>query len=257
MPRFAANIAYLFSERPLIERPAAAAAGGFAAVEGQFPYGTPASALRAQIEQHKLTMLGINTERGGEGQFGMAAVPNRERDFDALFAQALDYIVAAGGSAIHCLAGVVPVDQRPAAERTFIANLTRVADLAAEKNITLLIEPINNRDRPGYFLHRAEHAADIIAKIGKPNIKIQFDFYHAQIMGGDLIRRFEKHLPLIGHVQIAAVPSRHEPDEGEICYPEIYKALDSLGYRGWVAGEYFPRGRTEDGLEWLKAAKTR
>lgn len=257
MPRFAANIAYLFSERPLIERPAAAAAGGFAAVEGQFPYDTSASALRAQIEQHKLTMLGINTERGGEGQFGMAAVPNREREFDALFTQALDYIVAVGGSAIHCLAGVVPVDQRPAAERTFIANLTRAADLAAEQNITLLIEPINNIDRPGYFLNRCEHAADIIAKVGKPNIKIQFDFYHAQIMGGDLIRRFEKHLPLIGHVQIAAVPSRHEPDEGEVCYPEIYKALDNLGYTGWVAGEYFPRGRTEDGLEWLKAAKTR
>ena len=256
MPRFAANIAYLFSERPLIDRPAAAAAGGFTAVEGQFPYSTPADALRAQIEQHKLTMLGINTERGGEGQFGMAAVPNRERDFDTLFAQALDYIVAVGGSAIHCLAGVVPEDQRDMAERTFVANLTRAADLAAEKNITLLIEPINNRDRPGYFLNRCEHAADIIAKVGKPNIKIQFDFYHAQIMGGDLIRRFEKHLPLIGHVQIAAAPSRHEPDEGEICYPEIYKALDSLGYRGWVAGEYFPRSRTEDGLEWLKAAET-
>ena len=202
-------------------------------------------------------MLGINTERGGEGQFGMAGVPNREREFDALFKQALDYIVAVGGSAIHCLAGVVPVDQRPAAERTFVANLTRVADLAAEKNITLLIEPINNIDRPGYFLNRCEHAADIIAKVGKPNIQIQFDFYHAQIMGGDLIRRFEKHLPLIGHVQIAAVPSRHEPDEGEVCYPEIYKALDGLGYRGWVAGEYFPRGRTENGLEWLKVAKTR
>lgn len=258
MPRFAANIAYLFSERPLIERPSAAAAGGFAAVEGQFPYDTPADALRAQIEKHGLTMLGINTERGGEGQFGMAAVPNRERDFDALFAQALDYIVAVGGTAIHCLAGVVPDDQRAAAERTFIANLTRVADRAAEKNITLLIEPINNRDRPGYFLNRAEHAADIIAKVGKPNIKIQFDFYHAQIVGGgDLIRRFEKHLPLIGHVQIAAVPSRHEPDEGEVCYPEIYKALDALGYTGWVAGEYFPRGRTEDGLSWLKTAKNR
>jgi hydroxypyruvate isomerase len=257
MPRFAANIAYLFSGLPLIERPAAAAAGGFTAVEGQFPYDTPASALRAQIEQHKLTMLGINTERGGEGQFGMAAVPNRERDFDALFMQALDYIVAVGGTAIHCLAGVVPDDQRDAAERTFIANLTRVADRAADKNITLLIEPINNRDRPGYFLNRCEHAADIIAKVGKPNIKIQFDFYHAQIMGGDLIRRFEKHLPLIGHVQVAAVPSRHEPDEGEVCYPEIYKALDALGYRGWMAGEYFPRGRTEDGLSWLKTAQSR
>jgi hydroxypyruvate isomerase len=254
MPRFAANIAYLFSERPLIERPGAAAAGGFRAVEGQFPYTTSASALRAETERHGLTMLGINTERGGEGQFGLAAVPNRERDFDALLAQALAYITAAGGSAIHCLAGFVDVNARPAAERTFIGNLSRAADLAAEKNITLLIEPINNRDRPHYFLNRAEHAADIIAKIGKPNIRIQFDFYHAQIMGGDLIRRFEAHLPLIGHVQIAAVPTRHEPDEGEVNYPEIFRALDRLGYGGWVAAEYHPRARTEDGLGWLAPA---
>ncbi|MET0278168.1 MAG: TIM barrel protein, partial [Pseudorhodoplanes sp.] len=110
------------------------------------------------------------------------------------------------------------------------------------------------RDRPNYFLNRAEHAADIIAKIGRPNVRIQFDFYHAQIMGGDLIRRFEKHLPLIGYVQIAAVPSRREPDEGEINYPEIYRAIDASGYTGWVAAEYFPRGRTADGLGWLRAA---
>ena len=252
MPRFAANIAYLYAERPLIERPGAAAAGGFTAVEGQFPYATPASTLREAIERNKLTMLGINTERGGEGLFGLAAVPNREREFDALFAQALEYIVAAGGSAIHCLAGFVPVNERPAAERTLVANLSRAADLAAEKGITVLIEPINNRDRPNYFLSRVEHAADIIAKADRPNIKIQFDFYHAQIMGGDLLRRFETHLPLIGHVQIAAVPSRHEPDEGEINYAEIFRALDAFGYSGWVAAEYHPRARTEDGLGWLK-----
>lgn len=255
MPRFAANIAYLFPERPLIERPGAAAAGGFAAVEGQFPYATPAAALRAEIERHGLSMLGINTERGGERQFGLAAVPNREREFEALFAQALDYITAVGGRAIHCLAGFVDVNERPAAERTFIANLARAAGLAAEKGITLLIEPINGRDRPNYFLNRVEHAADIVAKAGKANIRIQFDFYHAQIVGGDLIRRFETHLPLIGHVQIAAVPSRHEPDEGEVNYPEIFRALDALGYAGWVAAEYRPRARTEDGLGWLNAAQ--
>lgn len=254
MPRFAANTGYLFSERPLIERPGAAAAGGFGAVEGQFPYTTPASELRAEIERHGLTMLGINTERGGEGQFGLAAVPNRERDFDALFAQALDYIGVVGGRAIHCLAGFVDVNERPAAERTFVANLSRAADLAAGTGVTLLIEPVNNRDRPNYFLNRVEHAADIIAKAGKPNIRIQFDFYHAQIVGGDLLRRFEAHLPLIGHVQIAAVPSRHEPDEGEVNYPEIFRALDRLGYSGWVAAEYRPRARTEDGLAWLRAA---
>jgi hydroxypyruvate isomerase len=146
------------------------------------------------------------------------------------------------------------VNERPAAERTYIANLSRAADLAAGRGITLLIEPINNRDRPNYFLNRVEHAADIIAKTGKSNIRIQFDFYHAQIMGGDLLRRFEAHLPLVGHVQIAAVPSRHEPDEGEVNYFEIFRMLDALGYAGWVAAEYHPRARTEEGLGWLKTA---
>jgi len=252
MPRLAANIAYLFRERPFIERFAAAAAAGFTAVEAQFPYDTPAAAVRAELEKHGLTMLGINTEHGGETEFGLAAVPGRERDFAAQFARSLDYIAGIGGSAIHCLAGKVPPDARPAAERTFISNLTRAADLAAERNITLLIEPINPRDRPNYFLNRAEHAADVIAKAGRPNIRIQFDFYHAQIVGGDLIRRFEAVQPLVGHVQIAAVPSRHEPDEGEVNYPGIFAALDTLGYAGFVAAEYFPRGRTEDGLLWAK-----
>ena len=147
-------------------------------------------------------------------------MPGRERDWDVVFKQALDYTVAIGGSAIHCMAGAVPPEQRPAAERTFIANLTRAADLAADKNITLLIEPINPRDRPDYFLTRAR-AGRRHHRQGRHGrtCKIQFDFYHVQIVSGDLITRFEKHLPLIGHVQIAAVPSRAEPDEGEINYP--------------------------------------
>ncbi|MBM3527249.1 MAG: TIM barrel protein [Alphaproteobacteria bacterium] len=252
MPRIAANIAYLFTERPLIERFAAAAAAGFKAVELQFPYDHAASAVKAELQKHGLTQLGTNTPLGREGEFGLAAQPGRERDWDAAFGQALDYISAIGGTAIHCLAGKVPPEQRPAAERTFIANLERAADLAAARNITLLIEPINQRDRPNYFLNRVEHAADIIAKVGRPNVKIQYDFYHVQIVGGDLITRFEKHQPLIGHVQIAAVPSRHEPDEGEINYPEVFKALDRLGWAGWVACEYRPRARTEDGLGWAR-----
>jgi 2-dehydrotetronate isomerase len=252
MPKFAANIAYLFTERPLIERFAAAAAAGFKAVELQFPYDHAPSAVKAELDKHKLTQLGLNTPQGREGEFGLAAVPGRERDWDAAFKQALDYIVAIGGGAVHCLAGKVPPEQRPAAERTFIANLTRAADLAREKNITLLIEPINAIDRPDYFLNRVEHAADIIAKVGRPNVKIQFDFYHVQIVGGDLIRRFEKHQPFIGHVQIASVPERHEPDEGEINYPAIFEALDRFGWSGWTACEYRPRGRTEDGLGWGK-----
>jgi hydroxypyruvate isomerase len=197
-------------------------------------------------------MLGLNTASGRSAEFGLAAVPGRERDFAALFTQALDYVVAIGGTAIHCLAGKVPPEQRPAAEKTFIANLSAVAQSAQEKNITLLIEPINPRDRPNYFLTRAEQAADIIDKIGRPNVKIQFDFYHAQIVGGDLIRRFEKHLPAVGHVQIAAVPSRHEPDEGEVNYPAVFRVLDGLGYKGWTSCEYRPRGRTEEGLGWAQ-----
>ena len=171
MPRFAANLGYLFTDRPLLERIDAAAACGFLGVELQFPYDVPASAVKAAIAKNKLTVLGINTPPGErDGEFGLAAVPGREKDFQVLFARALDYIAAIGGSAVHCLAGKVAPEQRPAAERVFIDNLKAAADLAAAKNIALLIEPINARDRPNYFLNRVEHAADIIAKVGKPNV---------------------------------------------------------------------------------------
>ena len=153
---------------------------------------------------------------------------------------------------MHCLAGVVPPEKRPAAETVFIANLARAAADAAKAGIMLLIEPLNPRDRPDYFLTRVEQAADIVRKVGAPNLRIQFDFYHMQIVSGDLIRRFEAHLPLIGHVQIASVPERREPDEGEVNYPAILAALDRLGYAGFVGCEYRPRARTEDGLAWAR-----
>jgi 2-dehydrotetronate isomerase len=251
VPRFAANLAYLFTERPLLERFGAAAAAGFRAVELQFPYDHAPSAVKAELARHGLTMLGVNTALGRSGE-GVAAVPGHEQEFATLFKQALDYVVAIGGCQIHCLAGKVPPEQRPAAETTFIRNLARAADAARERGITLLVEPINPRDRPDYFLTRAEQAADIIAKVERPNVRIQFDFYHAQIVGGDLITRFEKHLRLVGHVQIAAVPSRHEPDEGEVNYPAIFAALNRLGYGGWIGCEYRPRGKTEDGLGWAR-----
>ncbi len=253
MPRLAANLGLLFADRPPVQRFAAAADAGFAAVEMQFPYSEPASAVRGEIERLGLTMLGINTALGRPGESGLAAVPGREQDFAAQFAQSLEYATSIGASAIHCMAGIVPPEQRAAAERTFIANLARAADQAVGKAITLLIEPINSRDRPDYFLTRPEEAAGIIEQVGRPNLKLQFDFYHAQIAGGDLIRRFERHLPWIGHVQIAAVPSRAEPDEGEVNYTEVLAAVDRLGYRGWVAAEYKPRGRTEEGLGWARA----
>src|SRR5262245_34082733 len=254
MPRLAANLAYMFTERPLIERFGAAAAAGFKAVELQFPYDHPPSAIKAALQQHGLTQLGVNTAVGSrQGDCGLAAVPGREPEWEAVFRQALDYVVAIGGSAIHCMTGKAAPEQRPAADKVFVSNLTRAAEAAAEKNITLLIEPINTRDRPDYYLSRVEHAADVIARIGKPNVKIQYDLYHVQIMQRDLIRRFEKHQPLIGHIQIAAVPSRQEPDLGEVNHVTVFAELDRLGYRGWVAGEYRPKGRTEDGLGWARA----
>ena len=250
MPRFAANLGHLFTERPLIERFGAAAAAGFSAVELQFPYDVSPSAVKAELERHGLTQLGVNTPQCPE--FGLAALPGRERDWEAAFKRALDYIVAIGGRAIHCMTGVVPVEQRPAAETVFVKNLARAAAEAAKSNITLLIESINPRDRPGYFLSRVDHAADIVEKVGAPNVRIQFDFYHVQIVSGDLIKRFDKYLPAIGHAQIAAVPTRGEPDEGEINYPAIFAMMDRLGYAGWIGCEYKPRARTEDGLGWAK-----
>ena len=252
MPRFAANLGYLFTERPLLERIDAAAAAGFKAIELQFPYDVPADAVKGAVERNRLTILGLNTPPGREGEFGLAAVSGRQKEWQAMFTRALEYASAIGASAIHCLAGKVPPEQRPAAETTFIRNLVRAADAAREQGITVLIEPINPRDRPDYFLTRAEQAADIIAKVERPNVRIQFDFYHAQIVDGDLVRRLEKHMPVVGHVQIAAVPSRHEPDEGEVNYPAIFAALDRVGYDSWIGCEYRPRGRTEAGLGWAR-----
>jgi hydroxypyruvate isomerase len=252
MPRFSANLGFLFSDRPEIERVAAAAACGFKAVEMHWPYHVPALEMRDALAVHGLTMLGLNTPVGNApGDFGLAAVPGRESEFEHTLDQALSYGSTIRASAIHCLAGIVSPNDRAAAERTFAANLQMAADRAGQAGMTVLIEPMNHRDRPGYFLHHVEPAAAIIEKAGRSNIKLMFDCYHVQITQGDLTTRLRNYLNLIGHVQIAAVPSRAEPDEGEVNYREIFRTLDSLGYRGWVGAEYKPRGRTEDGLGWL------
>jgi 2-dehydrotetronate isomerase len=253
MPRFAANLAYLFTELPLPQRFAAAAAAGFKAVELQAPYDHPAADIRREIERHGLTILGINTPPAPGAETGLAAVPGREQDFAALFGRALDYAVAIGGRTVHCLSGKVPPHQRREAEDVLAANLTRAADLAGEKGIGLLIEPLNHRDRPDYLLHLPEQAAAIIEKVGRANVRMQFDFYHVQIEAGDLITRFQRHFPVIGHVQVASVPSRAEPDEGEVNYPALFQMIDRTGYAGWIGCEYKPRGRTEDELGWCRA----
>jgi 2-dehydrotetronate isomerase len=253
MPRFAANLGYLFAERPTLDRFGAAAAAGFKAVELQFPYEQPADSVRREIARHHLAILGINTPLGADAEPGVAGIPGREREFDALFHQALDYAVAIGATTIHCLSGRVPPQRLAEGEKVFAENIARAADLAAANRISILIEPINRRDRPDYLLHRAEQAAAVIAQVDRPNVRMQFDCYHAQIEGGDLITRFARFAPVIGHVQIAAVPSRAEPDEGEVNYPAIFDMLDRTGYAGHVGCEYKPRRRTEDGLGWGRA----
>ncbi len=252
MPRFSANLGFLFPDRPEIERVAAAASCGFKAVEMHWPYHVPAHDMHEALASHDLAMLGLNMPVGNAaGDFGLAALPSRENEFQHALDQALSYGSTIRASAIHCLAGIVSPDDRAAAERAFIANLQIAADRASQAGMTILIEPMNHRDRPGYFLHHVEQAAAIIGQARRRNIKIMFDCYHVQITQGDLITRLKNHLDLIGHVQVAAVPSRAEPDEGEVNYREIFRTLDSLGYQGWVGAEYRPRGRTEDGLGWL------
>jgi 2-dehydrotetronate isomerase len=251
MPRLAANLGLLFAERPFLERFGAAAAAGFGAVELLHPYEYAPTAVRAELVRQGLTQR-INTPLGREGDSGLAGLPGREREWQEAFARALDYAVEIGARSVHCLAGCVPPEKRPAAEAVFVANLARAAEDAAKAGIMLLIEPLNPRDRPDYFLSRVEHAAEIVRKVGAPNLHIQFDFYHVQIVSGDLLRRFAAHLPLIGHVQIASVPDRREPDEGEVNYQEILRALDRMGYAGFVGCEYRPRGRTEEGLAWAR-----
>lgn len=254
MPRFSAHVGYLFTDRPLLERFAAAAAVGFKAVDMPACYEAPAAALKEAVARSGVTPLGINTPRHFEkAPHGLAALPGREKDWDASFAMALDYAAAIGNNSIHCMAGIVDDGERAQAEKTFVANLARAADLAAGKKLRLNIEPINPYDAPGYFLRSVEQAADIIAKVGKPNICIQFDFYHVQIVGGDLVRRLEKHLPLVGHLQCAQVPVRNEPDIGEVNYPFVFSEVDRLGYKGWIGAEYFPRAGTEEGLGWARA----
>jgi hydroxypyruvate isomerase len=253
MPRFSAHLDYLFTDRPLLQRIDAAAAAGFKAIEGRFPEGVPASDFKRALARNNVQALGINTPTGGAGDFGLCAVPGRQDDWKKTFAEALDFVAAVGASAIHCLAGKVDHAERGKADAVFVDNLKRAADLAAEKNIKLYIEPINPRDMPGYFLNEVEHAADVIAKVDRPNLWLQYDFYHVQIVEGDLIRRFEKHLKIIGHVQCSQVPVRHEPDGGgEINYPFVFSEVDRLGYEGWIGAEYRPRARTEDGLGWAR-----
>jgi hydroxypyruvate isomerase len=254
MPRYTANISFMFPDRPFLDRIDAAKAAGFTHVECHFPYEFPIGVVQERLAKAGVTLTGLNTAAGdtAKGEWGLAAIPGREKDFHAHFDQAMAYATGLGASVIHVMAGNVSPDEREAARTTYVANLKEAARKAEGTGITLLLEPLNNRDMPRYLVARSDEVVSILKEIGAPNVKLMFDVYHVQIMEGDLIKRIERHRDFIGHVQIAAVPSRAEPDEGEVNFPAIFAALDRVGYRGFVGLEYKPRGRTEDGLGWMR-----
>jgi hydroxypyruvate isomerase len=260
MPRFAANISTLYPELALIDRIAAAARDGFAAVEVQQPFEAGADEFRRALTDARVELVLMNAPAGdaAAGERGLAALPGREREFEQAIERALAYARIVGAPRVHVQAGRPdPALAADAVMATYLRNLTYACDTLRPHGIRVMIEPINTRDIPGYWLTHQQQAADVIAALKKDNLALQMDLYHLQIMEGDLVRRVERFFPLVGHVQIAGVPERHEPDTGEIHYPTLFALLDRLGYAGWVGCEYHPaRGRTPGGtsagLGWLR-----
>ena len=253
MPRLSANIGILFRELDFLDRFAAAARAGFQAVECWTPYEHPVAEVKRRIADAGIPLIGINTAMGGrKGDMGLAGVPGREAEFDQLIEQSLDYGAALGVRHVHVMAGAMDGFSEGEGLATMRHNLTRAVKRAEAANVTLVIEPVNRVDRPTYLLASSARAAEIVDAIGSPRLKIMFDFFHLQIMEGDVMRRFERLMPKIGHVQFAAVPSRHEPDEGELNFAWILREIDRLGWSGYVGAEYQPRTATESGLGWLR-----
>lgn len=255
MPRFAANLSMMYNEHAFLDRFAAAAADGFQAVEYLFPYEHPAAEIRARLDEHGLTQALFNAPPGdwAAGERGLAALPGRETEFRAAFSRALEYASVIGNDRIHVMAGLVPAGADHARCRaTYLENLAYAAASAAPQGITVLIEPINQRDMPGYFLSRQDDGQTICQQVGAANLKVQFDCYHCQIVEGDVTKKLQRDFAGIGHIQIAGVPERHEPDIGELNYPYLFDVIDALGYTGWIGCEYRPRAGTSAGLGWLK-----
>lgn len=255
MPKFAANLSFLFAEQPFPERFARAAAAGFAGVEYLFPYAWPAAEIAGWLRDAGLQQVLFNLPPGdwAAGERGIACLPGREKEFAAGVEQALAYAEALGCRRVHCLAGLRPAGVDEARlTATYVANLRHAADRFAALGASVLIEPINSRiDMPGYWLDDVGRAFSLCAAVDRDNVRVQLDLYHAQIIQGDLARTIEANLERIGHIQIADNPGRHEPGSGEINYPFLFALLDRLGYAGWVGCEYQPMTTTEAGLAWL------
>ena len=256
MPKFAANLSMMFNEVPFLQRFDAAAGAGFKAVEFLFPYEHRADDIARQLARNGLQNVLFNMPPGdwNGGERGIACLPGREAEFRDGVATAIAYAKMLGTPRLHMMAGLVPADGDPAQHRaTYLANLRYACEQAAPHGIDVMIEPINTRDMPGYFLNTQAEAHAIREEAGAANLKVQMDFYHAQIMEGDIAMKVRRYLPHIGHIQIAGVPGRHEPDTGELHYPYLFRLLDELGYAGWIGCEYRPANGTVEGLGWMRA----
>jgi len=254
MIQLCANLSTLFTELPFPGRFEAAAAAGFRAVECQFPYDFPPDEIAARLDAANLELVLINAPPGAAGERGIASLPGREADFDASIGRALAHARPLGVRRVHVMAGLLPAGaDRGRHLDTYVANLVRAADRFADAGVTAMIEPINTRvDVPGYLLDGTALALECIERTDRPNVRLQYDVYHMQIMEGDLLRSIARLLPLIGHIQIADNPGRHEPGTGEIAFERLLPAIDALGYQGYVGCEYAPAAGTREGLGWAR-----
>ncbi|MDW3207405.1 MAG: 2-oxo-tetronate isomerase [Alphaproteobacteria bacterium] len=255
MPRFAANLSMLFTEVPFLERFDAAREAGFAGVEFQFPYEHAKEEVAEAREKAGVEVVLFNVPAGdwARGDRGIGALPGREAEFERGFRTAMDYAAILECERLHVMAGIAPVTLDERVHHSALeGNLRRIAPHAERGGITLMVEPINTRDMPGYVVNRTEQAIRIMDNVQASNLALQLDIYHRQIMQGDLMATIERHIGIIGHIQIAGVPGRNEPDTGEVNYPALFDRLDRLGYNGWIGCEYLPREDTWSGLKWLK-----
>jgi hydroxypyruvate isomerase len=253
LPKFAANLSMMFTEHSFLDRFDAAADAGFSSVEFLFPYDHTPAAIAERLRRNDLTQALFNLPPGdwSAGERGIAALPGRFEEFTSGLRRALEYVEATGVKRIHMMAG----NARRAdgeAEASYRRAILHAAPLLAARGVDLLLEPINSRNMPDYFLNDFNYARDLIAELALPNVKLQFDVYHRQILHGDVAMSFRAMQPIVGHVQIASVPSRNEPDGEELNYPYLFAEFNRLGYDGYIGCEYNPRGRTLDGLGWFK-----
>jgi hydroxypyruvate isomerase len=257
MPKLAANLTMMYNEHAFLDRFAAAARDGFKGVEFLFPYEHAATEIRKRLDDNGLTLALFNAPPGdwAKGERGLASRPGREDEFRASVDKALEYARVLGNRTLHVMAGLIaPNEDRARHRDVYVRNLRHAADAAKAAGITLVIEPINTRDIPGFFLNRQDDAHAVCGEVGASNMKVQMDLYHCQIVEGDLAMKIRQYVGNVGHMQIAGVPERHEPDIGEINYPYLLRLIDELGYAGWIGCEYRPRAGTSEGLAWMRHA---